>query len=431
MISAFVLALAIVSSEVPSSVTEFELPNGIRVVSRHVESSQVEGLAVFLAGGSSALTPETQGIESFAIECALMGSQNWPGPAWRAMMDSTSASMSGAYAYDFSSCRLTCLTEDFPVLVRALADCLLEPEMDPGAVEQVRNSLVQGLQQEAYDPDSRVWLVANQGLMQNHPYSLRPDGTIETISLLTAAQAAEHLHRRMLAGNILITHSGPTPPEELEQLLLEAFGPVPSGRDEFLPPPAFLLPGDTLVLEVEEIPTAYAVAKFPGPPPGSRDIPVFRAGMEVVSEMLYQSLRTESALTYATYSGGSLNLRNWGYLYVSSANPVLACSLMAETYRAAAWGELDPELVRGTLETSRTAFSMQMASRLTQAYLMGVFEIATGDWRNAWLYSDIAAQCSPGEISGVLARYSGPVSWGVIADSSASDMVPVPIGLGE
>jgi zinc protease len=431
MISASLLAISILASGAPEAVVEFELPNGIRVISRQVEGSEVEGLAVFLLGGSRALTLETQGIESFAIECAMMGSESWPGPAWREMMDSTSARLSGAYSYDYSSCRLACLSEDFPILVRALADCLLNPEMEPGAVDQVRDALVQGLQQENYDPDSRVWLVANRGLMQGHPYSLRPDGTIETISGFSAGQAAGYLERRMRGGNLLIVCSGPTPAEELEQLLAGTFGLLPPGADEFLPVPAFPIERDTLIFEVEDIPTSYAVAKFPGPPPGSPDIPVFRAGMEVLSEMLYQSLRTESALTYATYSGSSLGGRSWGYLYVSSASPEEACSLMAATYASAAWGELDPDLVRGTLETSRTAFSMQMASRETQSYLMGVFEIASGDWRNAWVYSDIAAQCSPEEISEVLGRFAGPVSWGLISDSSFVAGTPWSLNPGE
>jgi hypothetical protein len=70
---------------------------------------------------------------------------------------------------------------------------------------------------------------------------------------------------------------------------------------------------------------------------------------------------------------------------------------------------------------------MQMASREGQSYLMGAYEIATGDWRNAWLYSDIAAQCGPGDISRVLGLYAGPVAWGLVADSSAAGRGPWPL----
>jgi len=431
MILSTALLFLCLASGAPGGVTEFSLPNGIRVIDRQVGGSPVEGLAVFLLGGTRALTPQTQGLESFAMECAMMGSEDVPGDAWRRMMDSTSARLTGVYAYDFSCCRLTCLQEDLPVLVDALASCLLRPEMAPSAVTQVRNSLLQGLQRDSYDPDSRVWLVANRGLLPGHPYSLRPDGTPETMATFDPSEAADFLSRRMRGGNILIVHSGPTSDEDLERILARSFGQVPPGADDFLPVPAFPISRDTVVLEVEDILTSYAVAKFPGPRPDSPDFPVFRAGLDVLSDMLFQSLRTESALTYATYSGASLNMRNWGFLYATSSHPVAACSLMAATFEGMLEEPPDSELVRGTLETSRTAFTMQMAAHDAQAYLMGLYEIATGDWRNAWLYSDIAARCSPGDITRVLRMYSGPVAWGLVADSSAVGHGPWPLSREE
>ncbi len=431
MIGLALTALA-VTAGAPAGVTRFALSNGIEVISRQVEGSEVEGLAVFIIGGSRALSPDNQGIESFAIECALMGSGRYPGEAWRAMMDSTQATISGTYGYDASCCRLTCLSEDLPLLTDALADCLTDPEMDPEAVEQVRGGLVQGLLAEEYDPDSRVWLVANRGLFgPDHPYSLRPGGTSGTVPALDPDEAAAFLASRMESGNILICHAGPSSPERLAGILESSFGNLPRGGDEFLPVPAFPLTSDTLVFEAEDIPTAFAVVKFQGPPPDSPDYPVFRAGMDVVSELLWQRLRTDSALTYATYAGAGLSQGNWGYLYISSARPAEACPLLAEVYREASSGTLDEDLVRGTLESGRTAFSMQMASRGTQAYMMGIYEIETGDWRNAWLYSDIAAGCSPEEISAALARWSGPVSWGLIAGGGEAGLGPWPLGSGE
>jgi zinc protease len=405
----------------PPDVEDLTLPCGVRLISRTVEGGSIEGLSIFILGGSRALTPGTQGLEAFAIESALMGSSRYPGPSWRTIQDSTQARWSGVYSYDFSACRLTCLSSDLPLLVTAFTDCLQNPEMDSSAVTQVRERMLQDLLRERYDPDSRVWLVANAGMMPGHPYSLRPDGVPETVSGFDGQAAAVFLEDRMQAGNILVTHVGPTPTAELAVLLDRVFSTLPPGRDEYLPPPAYPLSSDTLIVEHAGVQTAYAVAKFAAPPPGHPDYPLFNAAMSVVSDELWQVLRTDSAFTYATYSGASLALRPWGYLYVSSSVPGRACPAMAEVLRSVARGEADPVEVAGTIATSETAHSMQMSSCGGQAYMIGLYEIVSGSWRNAWDYNDIAGNCTPAELGDVLERWIGPCAWGVIADTSAVD----------
>ncbi|NLP06567.1 insulinase family protein [Candidatus Fermentibacteria bacterium] len=394
------------------------LPCGIRLVSRQLEGIPVEGLAFFLVGGTSVLDTGTQGLESFSLECALMGSKLYPGPVWRALLDRTQAEWSGVYSYDCSAIRLTCLSRDLPELLHAFADCLLNPEMDSSAVEQVRTRLLQDLLRERSDPDSRVWLVANAGLLPGHPYSLRPDGIPSTIGAFTGEQASAFLESRMKSGNILVTHAGSMPAEDLAELLEDCFADIPPGRDEYLPPPVFPLRSDTLIVEDAPVLTAYAAAKFSAPPPDHPDFPLFAAAMDVLSDELWQVVRTDSALTYATYSGASLGRRGWGYIYVSSSRPERACPLLAEVAAGIADGDYDAAEAAGTLETAATAFSMMLSSREDQAYMMGLYAVATGDWRNLWLYRDIAADCDPSSLGEVLSRWRGPVAWGIVADTS-------------
>ncbi len=418
MIAAVLLLMAAAARGVPGGVSELELPCGIRLVSRQLDGIPVEGLSFFLVGGTSGLDTGTQGLESFALECALMGSRLYPGPSWRALLDRTQAEWSGVYAYDYSAIRLTCLSPDLPELLHAFADCMLNPEMDSSAVEQVRARLLQELLIERSDPDSRVWLVANAGLLPGHPYSLRPDGIPSTIGSFTRDQAAGFLESRMKSGNILVTHAGSMPAESLAELLEDCFEGIPPGRDENLPPPAFPLRSDTLVVEHAPVLTAYAVAKFPAPPPDSPDFPLFAAAMDVLSDELWQVVRTDSALTYATYSGASMGRRGWGYLYVSSPRPERACPLLAEVTAGVAEGDYDAEEAAGTLATAATAFSMMLSAREDQAYMMGLYDIATGDWRNLWLYRDIASNFDPSSLGEVLSRWRGPVAWGLVADTS-------------
>lgn len=120
-------------SSLPDNVTEFQLGNGIHVISRTVPQGVVEGISLFLTGGSLFLDGSTQGIEAFSLEAALAGSQRFPDHRWRGIMDLTLAQWNATYNYDHSRYHLKCLSEDLPILLDGFTDCLLNPQLDPGA----------------------------------------------------------------------------------------------------------------------------------------------------------------------------------------------------------------------------------------------------------------------------------------------------------
>lgn len=408
-------AASAASASVPSDVMEFELGNGIRVISRQMPSTN-EGLAVFLEGGSRTLDEGTAGIENLAFEACLMGSSRYPGEAWRSLMDVTQARIEGVYGYDFSALRLMCLEEDLPVLLDAMSDCLIDPELEASAFERTRDGLLQALLVEESDPDERVWRVANEGLFAGHPYRFDPSGTVETMEGFTAADVRARLSERMLAGNMLIAHVGPTGTDDLREMLEGTFGRIAPGGGDLTPPPPFVFSRDTVVFQPESTLTAYIVGKFPAPSPSDPDYPLFTAAMDAVSDRFWQVLRTERGLTYAPFAGAASSMRNWAYLYASTPEAAEACSLMAAIVLEGASGGFSDENLRGSLEVARTGRMMSLSSPFNQAYMLGMYGIETGDWRNLWLYSDIARDMDPAMLGEVLTRWLGPISWGLVGD---------------
>ncbi len=206
---ALLFGLVLLAS-VPDNVTEFDLDNGIHVISRTVTGGEVEGLSFFLVGGSRVLDESNQGIEAFALEAALTGSDTYPDERWREIMDTTLASWNASYNYDYSRYHLKCLSEDLPLLLDGFADCLLSPELDPQIVERIQSSQLVALQSDLEDPDNRIWLVANRGFMgSGHPYLLRPSGIPSTLASFDVEDVREWLTGRIKSGNIVIAHAGP------------------------------------------------------------------------------------------------------------------------------------------------------------------------------------------------------------------------------
>ncbi|MBN2587133.1 MAG: insulinase family protein [Candidatus Fermentibacteraceae bacterium] len=410
---------AVSTAQIPPDVSEFSLSNGIPVISRTVANNEIEGVSLFIIGGSSALSEQTQGLERFALECAVMGSEDYPGPVWRDLMDRTQAQWTSSFNYDYSRYHLKCISEDLAQLLVAFGDCLLNPELDPQALEQVRISTVQDLQDKRTDPDSWVWLVANDAFMPGHTYRKLPDGTEETVSSFTEDDVRTMLDIRIRAGSLLITHAGPTAPEELREILEAAFGDIPAGGQEYPPVGPFTVDADTLVIQQREVPTAYVVVKFNAPPQGHPDLLPFRMALTVIDDLLWQVLRTDNALTYATYAGATTYRENWGYMYVSTPEPARACSLMAGVLRGMIDDPVDGGLVEGTIEKSLTRMRLTAASKADQCWMMGSYQISTGDWRNAFTEVENASGITSEELSAVLERWIGNGGWGIIADTTS------------
>lgn len=414
-----VVLLGSLHATVPVDVEEFTLSCGIPVITRTLDNNEIEGVSFFIIGGSSALTEETQGLERFSLECAMMGSEDFTGPQWRELMDRTQAEWTSSFNYDYSRYHLKCISEDLPILLIAFGDCLLNPELSAQAFEQVRESTIQDLQEKYSDPDSWIWFVANDAFMPGHTYRRLPDGTTETISSFTTRDVSDMLDERIRSGNLLITHAGPTEPEELRSILEQAFREIPEGGQEFQQVESFTVNSDTIVVQHREVPTAYVVVKFNAPPQGNEDLQPFNAALKVVNDILWQVLRTDNALTYATFSGATNYRENWGYMYVSTPQPELACSLMAGVLAESIESPMDDDIVRGTIEKSRTLENLSAASKDNQCWMMGNFEICTGDWRNAYTVFDNFSELSAEDLRAVLSRWVGYGGWGIIADTTA------------
>lgn len=429
-----VLAFAVsAGARVPENVFEFTLSNGIPVISRTADNNEIEGISLFIIGGSSALTEETQGLERFALECAMMGSEDYPGPAWRDLMDRTQAEWTSSFNYDYSRYHLKCISEDLPRLLLAFGDCLLNPELEQGALEQVRAATLQDLQEKYNDPDSWIWFVANDAFMPGHTYRKLPDGTPETVEAFTRNDVSRLLDDRVRAGNLLITHAGPTEPDELREILESAFGAVPRGEQEVHPVEPFTLSSDTLAIQHRDVRTAYVAVKFNAPPQGHPDQLPFRMAMTVISDILWQVLRTEHALTYATYAGATTYRENWGYMYVSTPEPARACSLMAEVMRDMTANPADEGLVEGTVRKSFTRMHLRASAKADQCYMMGSWQISTGDWRNAFTEVESASVITSNELTEVLDRWVGEAGWGIILDTTLVEtgrLEPWPLNVG-
>ena len=155
-------------------------------------------------------------------------------------------------------------------------------------------------------------------------------------------------------------------------LVEKAFGDIQVGsytrpsRKEYAP-----------VSEVEikisprQIPTAYVLGKFPAPSIADEDYAALQVGLDLLSDKLWESVRTKAALSYAVFSGMSVYESNYGYLYVTSTKPNDSIKLMYEEVHKMQKGEFEEKEVKASALKLYTRHFMRNEPNGGQAGMIG------------------------------------------------------------
>ena len=137
------------------------------------------------------------------------------------------------------------------------------------------------------DPIGRLFTVALQRLLGEHPYAVTPVGTREDVAAATLDHAREFYRRHYRPGNAHLVVVGPVDAPTTLDRVRAAFGPLPA--DGETPPDVPEILGwtypDLVELREDLPPVEVALTLFPLPAPARED----RATIEVLQEILARS----------------------------------------------------------------------------------------------------------------------------------------------
>jgi zinc protease len=328
-----------------STLHETKLSNGLRVIHKPVQTNDVVALQLFIDGGSTNITAENAGVEALLLTAMLKGSKNYSKNEFQSRLGALGASVGSAVNYDFSTISIKCLKRDFAEVLDLVSDAIRHPLLEDSEIAKIRSRMEQGLLGQESDPDAMTPIVCNEIFFRDHPYSNQPKGTLASVKKLTREKVVAHYDRIFKSGQLLIVVVG-----DVDLGLVEkAFGSLPAG--------SYTRPRRVSYQQVEgvelnvvprEIPTAYVLGKFPAPSIADDDYAALQVGLDMLSDNLWDAVRTKAALSYAVFSGMSSYDSNYGYLYVTSTKPNDCIKLMyAEVHKMQA-GEFEATDVKAS-----------------------------------------------------------------------------------
>jgi zinc protease len=408
------LSASLAGAQAPA-VTEF-VASGIKVIHKPVTANDVVAVRLFLTGGAAAITPPTAGIESLIASTITKGTAKYDKDAFSALATSTGTAVGGTAALDYTAFSVQGVRQHFNEAWDLFTQAALHPTFPKEEVDQARDQLVNGLKQRTDDPDSYLNLVGDSLLYAGHPYAADPGGSPESLAKISRDDLARWHKRRMTKANLLLVVVGNVSRAELESKIASSFGSLPAtgGAGRAVP----LIPSSksTVAVVQRDLPTNYILGQFPAPGRSSPDYPALALASRVLSERLFEEVRTKRNLTYAVGAGLSGARQSKGNLYVTAVEPDTTVKVIFSEVRKMQREAVPVNRLKETLNVFLTEYWMGQETNMGQATSLGNWELTGGGWRNARRFVDRMQAVTPADVQRVSAKYLKNAKFVVIGD---------------
>jgi len=403
-----------------TGVEEFD-HNGIQVILRESKDVPSVTAVLYIKGGMTVLKTETDAANEYMAFNLIpsSGSQVTSKQYYRRKMLRMGSGIGGNDGRDFSVMTLRSTAENFDSTWKYFADKITKPAIDKTEYDNwMRNALV-GLQSGRNSPEAVARIVGDSLFYLGHPYGLRL--TKEGLNSLTPDGVLKHYKNLMQKSRLLLVVVGNVSRKELEKKMDQGgFNNLPQG-DFVMPdlpiPAASQKPNVTFPSFDRKLPTKYVRGYFRIPSKGSPDYYPYVRLRNFLGGFLFQHLRVQSNLSYApdlTDLDGreSIGMFSFETPYVDSAVRIVQRDI--EFFQN---NMLLESAIKGGVAKYTTNTFMKQESTPEVAGNLGLAQLLTGSWKNAFTSYDRLSGVKPEDIQRVAREYLKNINWVVVGDT--------------
>lgn len=232
-----------------------------------VENHNLPIVAVEIAfrdAGAAQDPADKAGLATFAAGLLDEGAGDMDAIAFRTRLEDLSIALSFEAGRDHLFGHMKTLSDNKAEAFRLLGLAVTAPRFENEAVERVRNQLLAAIAQEEQQPGSvasRSWYAR---AFPDHPYGRPVIGSAETVAALKAEDLRDLAASRLARGNLLIAVVGDMTPDEVRELVRNAFRGLPeSARLAEIPEATPAPPPGILVID-RPVPQSTVIYGQPG-----------------------------------------------------------------------------------------------------------------------------------------------------------------------
>jgi zinc protease len=286
--------------------------------------------------------------------------------AFQNRLEDLAAKMTINASYDHVTGSFQTLSENRDESFKLLRMALTSPHFSDKDVERIREQLIATLRVEEKDPDKVASLEWHKLAFGSHPYGRPTNGTLESVSAITADDLRDYVKRIFARDNLKVAAVGDIDAAELGDLLDTVFGDLPVKSDK--KPVQDFSWQDTAKQRIVTMPNPQSVVQF-GFQGLKRKDPDFIAayilnyvvGGGGFSSKLMQEVREKRGLAYSVYT----------YLYPLDHVGVFAGGVATENKSVGQ--SLD--LIKAELDRAAKEGLTEKELRTAKDYLIGSFAL--------------------------------------------------------
>jgi zinc protease len=373
-------ATAMKAEAAASPTEEFDL-EGLHVILRRNPSSETVSAKAFLQGGFGYAGRERAGLELLLLEIAEKQSVHYPKEKMGRELTRLGAQLAGNTTADYSTFTLTALRRNFDESMRLFLDALAHPLINDSELALARERRLTAIKGEEDNPDAWIERLSIETAYGEHPYAANPLGTEAVIKAATAKQLADLHAASVNRSRLLLVVVGNVTREELEAALKPVVKDLPAGNyraSEVAAIPNADRAATRLV--ARDLPTVYVSGFFPAPNIKSDDYAAALVGVNILSDRLFEEVRTKRNLSYAAFAGLRRRGANIGQLYVTTPDPNAAVKVIRDEVEKLRTSPVSDEELKDQLRQMKTQMLMNMQSANDIAGSIGEWELEAGDW---------------------------------------------------
>jgi zinc protease len=394
---------------------------GMPVIYERIAGNEVVAVRLYLKGGSANLTPSMAGIENFMTSAATRGTEKYSRDAFAARLAATGTEITAEANPDYTVISLKAVGEHWDEAWDLFTEAVLRPAFPPEEVDLVRDQIVNQLKGRLDNPDAYLRLLANELFYEGHPYAIDPLGTVETIEAITVEELARWHRERMTRENLVFVVVGNVSRDDVEGKIESAFGEVPATGGSALPIPAVVVSDAEIEVTERQLPTNYIRGHFATPDPGHADYPAMRVALDILSDRLFEEVRTKRNLSYAVAAQLSQRRANYGLLYVTAVEPDTTIKVMMHEVERLKAEPMTDERLQENVNVFLTQYWLGQETNMGKAAALGGFEMTGGGWENAGSFVRRVRAVTPEDIQRVARTYLKSVRFVVLGDPAKFD----------
>jgi zinc protease len=395
--------------------------NGVKVIVQPSGNEIVEILTI-IKGGVQNYPASKAGIEALAMtaltECGTLKDDK---NSFKDKLDKVSAQISGFTGMDYASFRMNCIKGDFETVWPLYVDAMTIPKFDAKEFGRIRQDAVTSLRAEESNPDAAIDKMAKNIAFAGKSYAKDPQGSVEIVSKLTAAETAAYYRSIFNRGRLVIVVVGDIERPLLEEKMKTFLARVPAGKPFIAKKETYTPPAHTMQPKQKELATNYIQGITSAPQPGTPDYNAYVLAMRIFQQRHFLEVRSNHGLSYAPGAWFSGGLTPYTNIYVTTTEPNKYAAVARQLIEKVRKDGFTEEELKNQKAGYITRIYAQQETNNAQAAALAQNEVIHGNWKRTNTIKEDMKKVTVADLNRVFNKYVSNITWAYQGDPKKVD----------